>query len=59
MKVLFNRKIVYIKIDRILQDYNDETFQNLIGITTKGRKFHIVRMHENRQWELIDSSVYN
>lgn len=59
MKVLFNRKIIHIKIDRILQDYNDETFQNLIGITTKGKKFHIVRMHENRQWELIAEHAHN
>lgn len=59
MRVLFKNRLLNLKIDRILQEYNDETFQHLVGVTLNGRRFHIVRDHDSRTWELISPKVFN
>lgn len=59
MRVKFKNRMLNLRIDRILQEYNDETFQHLVGVTFNGRRFHIVRDHDTRLWELISPKVYN
>jgi len=59
MRVLFKNRVFKLNIGRILQEYNDETFHHILGVTLNGRRFHIVRDHDSRLWELISTKVFN